>query len=490
MKNSRQFLRRLTAGLIGVVAAGAMHCSGWAAETSVQPIRLTAGPHLFIDDYLIATQSHLKRVINYPVRLPAPVVTGPEDKNYQPYFSVVRDATTKKFRIWYGVPATPLGAAPSRLAYMESDDGMKWQRPHRVLENPGGLEIRFGASVFDEGPDFPDPAKRFKFGWNWGNFKATAPVASDAGLMVAVSPDGFNWTPISTNPPVAPHNHDINSIFYDPIRKRYLATLSTYMPAPDGKGKRRLPVQCHSADLVHWSEPWSVIVPDEKDEGEFQYYSMNGYLARGGLLIGFAKVLRDDLPADAGGNVAGIGYSVLTWSRDGVHWQRDREPFLDRNPVPGTWDHAMSWIDCQLPVGDEVFLYYGGYARGHKIERWTERQIGLARMPRDRYVARRADGKLGILRTPPLLLESAEITINAKVEGELRIRILDAKGRPIKGFDWLDCTPLRGDAITHQIQWKKSLNKLRGQPVQLEFKLRDGELYGFEFPQPSEKKKQ
>lgn len=37
----------------------------------------------------------------------------------------------------------------------------------------------------------------------------------------------------------------------------------------------------------------------------------------------------------------------------------------------------MTWADCQLVVGDEMFIYYGGYARGHKVERFTERQIGL-----------------------------------------------------------------------------------------------------------------
>lgn len=473
----RQFLQRalvlpsvLALNLTGLGAAG----------KSSRALEIGVGPHLFIDDYLIESQSHLERVIRQPVRLPSPIVTGPEDKNFQPYVTVVRDSRTQLFRMWYDVPATPLVASPSRLAYLESNDGVHWLRPHRVLENPGGLEVRFGASVIDEGQNSSDPTRRFKLGWNWGNFKAEAPIASDAGLMIAVSPDGFDWTPISPNPPVVAHNHDINNIFYDPIRKRYLATLSTLVSAPDGKGKRRQPVQCFSTDLLHWSEPWPVIVPDGKDEGEFQYYAMSAYLARGGLLIGFAKVLRDDLPADPGGPVAGIGYSVLTWSRDGVHWQRDREPFLDRNSAPGTWDHAMSWIDCQLPVGDELFLYYGGYARGHKVERFTERQIGLARMPRDRYVARRAGSDVGTLRTPPLLLDLPELTVNATIKDELRVRVLDGNGQPVAGYDWSDCAPINGDAIGHPVRWSKSSEELRGQSVQLEFTLRHGELYGFE----------
>ena len=43
----------------------------------------------------------------------------------------------------------------------------------------------------------------------------------------------------------------------------------------------------------------------------------------------------------------------------------------------------MTWIGACLPVGDEVFLYYGGYARGHKVESTTERQLGMARLRKD-----------------------------------------------------------------------------------------------------------
>ena len=113
----------------------------------------------------------------------------------------------------------------------------------------------------------------------------------------------------------------------------------------------------------------------------------------------------------------------------------DREPFLDRNPEAGTWDRAMTWGDCLLPVGDEVFIYYGGYARGHKVERFTERQIGLARLARDRYVSRDAGVDGGVLRTPVVSIgEASELRINAEAAGELRVRMLDAGGAPFPGF--------------------------------------------------------
>ena len=111
-------------------------------------------------------------------------------------------------------------------------------------------------------------------------------------------------------------------------------------------------------------------------------------------------------------------------------------------------------------------------------------------MPRDRYVARQAGAESGTLRTPPLLIESGGLTVNAKVEGELRVRVLDTKGHPVKGFDWSDCPPIRGNAVAHPVRWRKSLEKLRGQPIKLEFALTDGELFAFELSQRARKEEQ
>jgi hypothetical protein len=208
---------------------------------------------------------------------------------------------------------------------------------------------------------------------------------------------------------------------------------------------------------------------------------MSGYLRRGDLIIGLIKVLRNELPAEPGGEAHGIGYTALAWTRDGKTWQRERAPFMPRNDKPETFDRAMTWADCQLPVGDEVFIYYGAYAHGHKVERFKERQIGLARMKRDRYVSRDAASTAeGMLRTPVLALDGSKLSVNADVTGEMRVGVLDAEGKPIDGFSADDCTPLRGDSVSHELQWKRPLSDLRGTPVQLQFTLRDAQLYAFE----------
>jgi len=439
--------------------------SGAAQGAKPAAIRLGAGPHLFIDDFLIAKQSGVKRIVNQPARLPKPVVTGAEDKCFQPYMTILRDPRTKRFRIWYGVHESE---NQSHVGYMESKDGIDWIRPHRVLEDPGF--IQFGVSIIDSGLDYPNPARRYKYGW----------YSPEGGLKIATSSDGLTWR-LLTDEPVVRHNHDINSIHWDPIRKRYIAIVSFYEEGEGWTGRRRHPYESVSEDLVNWRKPWPIITPDDKDEGETQFYAMSGLIARGDLLIGLLKVLRDDLPADPDGPVKGIGYTVLAWSRDGEHWERYREPFLPRNPEPGTWDHAMTWGDYQLITGDATYIYYGGYARGHKVERFTERQIGLARMKRDRYVSRSAGNKECHLQTHKLVLSGAAMTLNVNAAGGLaRVQILGADGKPIKGFSFADCEPITSDSICVPVRWKRALSAIAGKPVWLEFSLLNAHLYGFD----------
>lgn len=437
-----------------------------AAEARAEPIRLTPGAHLLLDDYLIEASQGIVRRVNQPSRDPAvgnPIVTGGDgDGCIGPYLTVVRDPANGTFRIWYNVLSQGQSGG---FGTMASDDGIHWKRPFELLADPGPLQ--WGCSVVDRGPDESPPQQRYKLVW-WAN----------GGMMLAVSPDGRQWK-LASSEPILRHTHDINSLYYDPLHSRYLATLSVYTTGPTWKGQRRVTLQSASNDLRNWEKPWYVLTPDDQqDEGDTQFYAMDGYLARGDLLVGMVKMLRDDLRAsDTPEGSYGIGYTALAWSRDGRHWIRDRQPFFQPDPLSGAWDHAHAWIDDQVPVNDEVFLYYGGYKNGHKVNRYVERQIGLVKMRRDRYVARGADASGGVLRTPLLVIDGQRITLNAQVNGALVARLLDANGQVLPGFDSTDCRPIRGDSLGHELRWNGEFGRLKSQPIRLELELRDAELF-------------
>ncbi len=112
-----------------------------------------------------------------------------------------------------------------------------------ALADDGRQGMRWGASVLDEGPAFPDPAKRFKLGWR-----------RDGVPQVAASAEGLSWKPLA--PGVAlRHDYDINCVFRDPARGRYGALVSSYRTGPKWKGKRRVTLCSVSDDLALWKAP-------------------------------------------------------------------------------------------------------------------------------------------------------------------------------------------------------------------------------------------
>ena len=72
--------------------------------------------------------------------------------------------------------------------------------------------------------------------------------------------------------------------------------------------------------------------------------------------------------------------------------------------------------------------------------------------------------------------------INAgAVKGEVKVRVSDARRKPVEGFDYGDCEPFSGDSVTHPVTWAgKSLNALRGRVIRLKLYLDDADLFSFQ----------
>jgi hypothetical protein len=481
----REFLKVSGAGVAGMIGNTGLICLGASGQ---RPLQIDTGPQLFLDDYLIARLDGLRRRIEPPVRLPRPVLDSKTFGTTQPYLTIVRDDARKCYRIWYN-------HGPA-IWHAESSDGIRWARPRVAWD----LRRSYGASLVDDGARAADAQRRYKLA-NWQATRGREDrKGDDGGLYVGFSPDGFRWTAHDRNPvlPTWPEGYpkisrhgvgDIVDVYYDPLRRRYGAAVKLhavredgYAPAPRaGQIFRRLVGYSTSTDFMHWDRPWRIFTPDKADDGLLEFYGMGGMHRRGGLTIGLVRVLRDDLPCDPGGPRNGIGYAVLATTRDGVHWQRFREPFLDRNLQAGSWDHAMTWIGGTLPVGDEVYFYYGGYARGHKIAASTERQIGLARMKKDRYAGLAPEKDEGTLRTRPFVVRGDRLTVNVQApRGELRVRLLDGDGRPSTALGNSEAQPVSGDALAAEIRWPRSVGELRGKAMCLEFRLRHARLFAFE----------
>ena len=74
-----------------------------------------------------------------------------------------------------------------------------------------------------------------------------------------------------------------------------------------------------------------------------------------------------------------------------------------------------------------------------------------------------------------------EINAVTKGRGEVRVEVLDAAGRVLKG--WEPSAPITGDSVRHAVAFPGTVDMaaLAGKPVCLRFHLRDAELYAFAF---------
>jgi len=327
-------------------------------------------------------------------------------------------------------------------------------------------------------------------------------------VTVAFSPDGIHWTPYDGNPvlrhwdimkgyPDAPTTvADINDVFYERDLGLYVLAYKTYALPYENPlaaaqrtprwrevndvvpGYRRLTGLATSRDFVQWDNLQRVLVPDEQDVAELQFYAMN-ICKRGNLYIGHVRCLDDQADED------GIGWMELATSRDLYHWTRHRDVFFGRNPDPKSWDHSICWFDRPVLVGEKLYFYYVGLAAGHKT---GTRSKGLAFLRKDGYVSRRAKGNApGILTTIPILLPrepEACLALNATTfeGGSIRVCILDAQRQPLYGYTLNDCQPVRGDETDLLVRWNNHdrLPEQTGESIRLQFELCKAEIYGFE----------
>jgi hypothetical protein len=388
---------------------------------------------LLIDDRWVEA-TNLVRVTTPPEKHAAPVITGREDQNATPYVTVRLE--NGRFRAWYGAGWD--GGPLSQPAYMESADGINWERPRRLLT--------IGAPLLFIGNVFPTPAG---LALSWFGIDPAHPDVEhpSSGMWLGSSETGLAFSPLGARP-ILPGVRDIITVV--PDRDRYLALFKLM---PNG---RRIVGMSESTDLEHWSQPRVVITPDANEDARTEFYGVGGVVRRGKILVGLLRVLRDDI-AD------GIGWTELTWSNDnGRTWQRDQRQFLAPSQEPGAWDHAMAWGADQEDVGNRTYVYYGGYDAGHKTNRYTGRQIGVAFMLRDRYVARAGTG---YLRTKPLG-RIRSVSVNAA--GPITLVATDRGGA-------VRCKVGGGDGIARRARCTRAF---RGS-VRLTFRLNSARLWAF-----------
>jgi hypothetical protein len=158
----------------------------------------------------------------------------------------------------------------------------------------------------------------------------------------------------------------------------------------------------------------------------------------------------------------------LAVSRDGVHFTRvaeqsplssgpaTRTAFIPNGPV-GSWDRFNQSLANNPPiaVGDELRFYYGGRTYRHAPYKGKDTStkagcIGMATIPRDRFVSLEASFDGGQIVTRPLRLTGKTLHLNAKSEfGTITVEALDESGNVIA-----TSKPIHDDSLDTIVQWE------------------------------------
>jgi hypothetical protein len=443
------------------------------------PVEVGRDRQLFIDDYVIAKTKGVKLTLNQPTKYagnPVLVADKPWEKgSVAVYGTVLYDEQDKCFKMWYRAIDDTCYAC-----YATSKDGIRWDKPVLgIKEHKGSTQNNIvlgkanpkfyldGFAVIKEA-DEADPKRRYKM------------LTYNGGRRFAamVSPDGLHWSgPIN---PKQQDTGDVVSMYRDTGLGKYVALLKRRWVFNDKDGnqqKRRARLISLSEDFVKWSNPQWAIVPDKQDPFHTHFYSHVAYMYQG-LRIGYVTVFMKDTE---------LIDTQLCYSRDGASWHRYREriPFLPC--TKGTFDAGMLLAGASgLVIRDgKIWIYYCGYSTDHAGRDQgggkCKNGIGLAHLRLDGFVSVDAGPNGGTLLTKPLIWRGNSLRINANaVKGQVRAELVDAKGKPIPGYDPAASLPFKGDSLNAPLRWKRgSPDALGGQAVSIRFHLTAASLYSF-----------
>ena len=497
-----------------------------------EPMEVGTTPQFLFDDHAVEDVWSLKRVSQVAAKFPGnPVMVPDQIGEAYCYESHVVREPDGRFRMWYqdsdsqahhrGAPEP--GSAEGHgdfCRYAESEDGVHWVKPRLGLLRHHGSDrnniVLAGVCECDRSavvlnPDPDDRERRFIMGY-------LDQPRGTSGVCLAYSADGIHWREEPANPVIQGHYDCVNTPVWDPVAGHWLCYTRPTVHAfgfvrpergwtdvdwerGEGRHHRRHVSVAVSRDLVSWGKVRTVFYPDELDPewpdiDHFRPFFHNG------LFLANASYVDS-----SGGRV---GQLRFMWSRDGFHWQQapDRAWFILRGPEGHFDDGWILGASAPVAVGHQMWFYYGGQPLQMQVAVDRGSAVGLAKLPRDRFVSLKAEGEPGFLLTREVRIAGNELRLNCATGqrfpsrtgmaalGDIRVELVESLparqavvgGRPVPGFTMEDCDPIRTNRIDHRVTWdgKWDLGELRGRSLHLRFRLTESELFTFAFGDAAE----
>ena len=488
---------------------------------------------LFIDDRFVADSAGVDLVMN-PAQMrdePVLVADRPWEASVAAYNTIIEDGG--RYRMWYDFipPEGDPSGITRGVAYAESSDGVRWEKPDiglveiagskannvvipRLPDAPRG-ETEGGTVLLDPNPDCR-PGERYKF---WTKIRAIPDEDVARGMVgqfwQMYSDDGIHWNVYPKDTEFVPCDTQ-NVPLWDDRLGRYVGYGRT---RNEMNGFRVRGVgRTESEDFRTWTEMVEVFRADDEDwrwmpreewrgrlggyvdvytNAAMKYpYAQDVYLMLPTFLYHWASVAvveaEGDEAGDAHVNFPDTGDVRLVTSRDGVSWTQapGRRPFLPVGLAGTPRSRQVYASPGVVRVGDTLRHYFYGTNANHSGQfdpDSGERDDGvfIAESRLDGFVSADTPYDGGWLLTPPIVFEGGrlELNIDTGAGGLARVEIQDADGYPIDGFTKEDCRTLNGNSVRMPVRFDggAELGALAGRPVRLRIETFGAKLYAFRF---------
>ena len=232
-----------------------------------------------------------------------------------------------------------------------------------------------------------------------------------------------------------------------------------------------------SKNGLDWSDPELVVLPDDKDPDDLQFYYMtNEYLENG--RIGFlGHYLCNSQTMDV----------ELCLSADGRNWSRPlRKPWLPRGES-GEPDSMGIYSAANLVHAErECIYYYTAYDSGHNAFLKGIRPksaIMAGTFGENRFIGLSScmHSQNSVIKTAPIILTQKTIKINAAIRGSLRAQLSVPFGEVIPGCEYTSSLEIKGDSLNHALSWKgRTIQDLLYKGIVIELCLNDGTIYSID----------
>ena len=441
---------------------------------------------LLVDDHVIESRERLTRVVQQPKPHPQNPLIAAEhawEGSVLEMPTVFWDPHLKLFRMYYWAV---YNSETIYTCYATSHDAIHWIKPLLGLHKGPDGTTRNNIVLRGEGqvartryvvlnPDTTDRARRY----------LALYIDNVPGLteFVASSPDGLHW---KTEKKIG----DLRNVRGGNVTKNppfFLIEQQWGRDSQDGHRYRCI-WRTESQDLLHWTGGRIVVDRRADDDPDLEFYHAAAHFigtqSYHGIHFGYLYLFHTDTSRkvrDDGVRLAGTVATSLMYSRDTIHWTRadPKRRFLPLGGQ-GAWDAKMNYLMPEVPVRDTLHFYYCGFEKDHAFTR-NKASLGLATLPRDRFVSLEAMQEPGWLVTKPFIADGDNLFLNADATGgQIRVSILDDRQKPLAKFGMDRAIALESDMLHSQVTWAgASFAELRGQTIRLRIHLQQARLFSF-----------